>query len=469
MSGLFAIVDLETTGGRADREKIIEVAVVLHNGNQVLDQFESLINPERSIPHNITRITGITNEMVHNAPKFYEVAKRVVEITEKAVFVAHNVRFDYNFLKMEFQRLGYTYTRQQLCTVKMSRKAFPNLDGGYSLGNLIRQFDIKVKDRHRAMADVLATVEIFEKIIALNGDSTDFTQMLKKGLKEAILPQGLGLEKLENLPNEAGVYYFHNEEGDVVYVGKSIHIKRRVFEHFRSRNHKADKMERHVRDISYELTGSELIALLKESHEIRKLRPIINVAQKGKGKPCGILTFENQKGYRCFDLVKLTQKNRNHSHIIASYDKKSFAAMAMFRVKSEYLLCDCLMDGNKGKKSCIYQQIGQCPGAGVGMEDTEEYNERADEAKEILSAAYDYDCIILDIGRNEEERSVILIEDGEYQGYGYADYSTGALKIEDLKNCIQPFENNSNIPGIIRTFIASNPQVEIIRINIDEI
>ncbi len=463
MSELFAIVDLETTGGRADREKIIEVAIALHDGEKIIDQFESLINPERSIPYNITRITGITTEMVADAPKFYEVAKKVVEMTEGAVFVAHNVRFDYSFLFHEFQRLGFTFTRKQLCTVKMSRKAFPYLEGGHSLGNLIKQFEIKVKDRHRAMADVYATVDVFERIIKLNG-GTDFTEMLKKGIREAILPPGLELAKLEALPGEVGVYYFHNEAGDVVYVGKSIHIKRRVFEHFKSKNHKADKMERHVRDVSYELTGSELIALIKESHEIRKIQPIINKSQRGKTVPTGILAYECQSGYTCFNSIKLNTRNKNHKSIIASYDKPSFAAMAMFRAKTDFELCDCLMDGKTGEQSCIYYQIGQCSGAGVGKEDMEAYNERAEGAIKKMTSAFDYDCIILDKGRNEEEKSVVLVEDGMYQGYGYIDTSMDGASIEDLKGCIQTFPNNSNIPGIIRTFIRMNPKVEIIEL-----
>ena len=159
----YAIIDIETTGGAAAREKITEIAIVLHDGTKVIETFETLLNPERSIPVYITQITGISDAMVAKAPKFYEVAKKIVTMTEGAVFVAHNVRFDYGFVQEEFRRLGYTYTRQQLCTVKLSRQAFPGLRS-YALGNLIEHFNIKTTDRHRAMADTMATVEIFEKI-----------------------------------------------------------------------------------------------------------------------------------------------------------------------------------------------------------------------------------------------------------------------------------------------------------------
>ncbi len=464
MSKLFAIIDLETTGGRADRERIIEIAIAIHDGEKIIDRFESLINPERTIPYNITRITGITTAMVEDAPKFFEVAKKVVEMTEGTIFVAHNVRFDYTFLKYEFQRLGYTYTRKQLCTIKLTRKAFPRIEGGYSLGNLIQHFGISVSDRHRAMADVAATAEVFDHIIHANG-SLDFDSLLKEGIKETQLPPNIKMEQIEALPQETGVYYFHNEEGEVVYVGKSIHIRRRVLEHFKKNTNKADKMMRYVRDISFQITGSELVALLLESHEIRKYQPIINKAQRGKGKPSGIISFENSQGYTCFSILKITEKNKNHSSIVASYEKGSHSAMAMFRAKSEFELCDCLLDGKTGKSSCLYHQIGQCLGAGVGEEPLEDYNERALEAKEKLESAYDYDCIIKDIGKNENEIAIVLIEDGKYQGFGYYDTSLGNGTIEELKNAIQLYPNNSNISGIIRNFMASNQNIEIIKLS----
>ena len=147
---IYAIVDLETTGGLAKRDKITEIGIVLFDGKEVLETYQTLVNPGRSIPPEITRITNITNDMVADAPYFYEVAKRVVELTEGAIFVAHNVRFDYSFLKEEFASLGYTFTKRQLCTVRLSRKAFPGLKS-YSLGNLIKHFKIEVSARHRAL------------------------------------------------------------------------------------------------------------------------------------------------------------------------------------------------------------------------------------------------------------------------------------------------------------------------------
>ena len=223
----FAIIDIETTGGRARDERITEIAIALHDGEKTIETFETLINPERSIPYYITKITGIDDQMVAQAPRFYEVAKRIIQLTEGSIFVAHNVRFDYSFVQEEFRRLGYTYTRKQLDTVRLAREAFPGL-GSYSLGALIERFNIKVKDRHRALADVLATVKIFEMIMAKKENMDRAEDFVNRGVKESQLPASLNLEKLHALPDQCGVYYLHDANGDVVYVGKSINIKKRI-------------------------------------------------------------------------------------------------------------------------------------------------------------------------------------------------------------------------------------------------
>ena len=176
----YAVVDIETTGGRAQRDKITEIAIVLYDGEKIVEQFETLINPECPIPYGITELTGISQEMVKDAPKFFEVAKQIVQLTEGAVFVAHNVQFDYGFLQEEFRRLGYPFTRRRLCTVKLSRRSFPGLTS-YSLGNLIRHFGIPVNARHRAMADALATTSLLERILGKDG-AEGATELIHRGI-----------------------------------------------------------------------------------------------------------------------------------------------------------------------------------------------------------------------------------------------------------------------------------------------
>ncbi len=161
---MYAVVDIETSGGRAQVDKITEIAIYIHDGEKIVDEFSTLINPEVYIPPFITRLTGINNEMVASAPKFYEVAKKIVLMTEGHLFVAHNAPFDYRFIQEEFKRLGYNYQRQTLCTVRMSRKIIPGM-GSYSLGNLCQNLGITINNRHRAAGDALATTKLLELLL----------------------------------------------------------------------------------------------------------------------------------------------------------------------------------------------------------------------------------------------------------------------------------------------------------------
>ncbi|MDX1408685.1 MAG: exonuclease domain-containing protein, partial [Saprospiraceae bacterium] len=273
-----------------------EFAVVIHDGQKEVDRYETLINPERSIPEYISNMTGITNDMVAEAPKFYEVARRIVEMTEGAVFVAHNARFDYSFIREEFQRLGYTYSRRQLCTVRLTKKVFPEI-GKYGLDALIRHFGISVANRHRAMDDVLATVAVFERIMACEDSEDGVNDLVNLGIRESRLPHAISLERLHNLPEATGVYFFYDVFGQVIYVGKSINIRKRVMQHFAKITNKASKMQQRVHDISYVITGSELAALLLENYEIKLHQPDINRAQRRNAYPYALYSFVDDAGY----------------------------------------------------------------------------------------------------------------------------------------------------------------------------
>ena len=295
-SKLYAVIDIETTGGMPKRDRITEIAIVLFDGSQTINTFTSLINPERSIPPEITRITGITNEMVSNAPKFYEIAKHIVEMTENAIFVAHNVSFDYNFIKEEFASLGYAFTKKQLCTVKLARKAFPGLKS-YSLGNLIEHFGIQVNHRHRAYDDTMATVKIFDKILNGSNHQESVDHFVHKSIRETKLPEGFTIDDLHAYPDLPGVYYMYDRYNRVIYVGKSINIRKRLTQHFGDHGRKTDRILQEVKDIDYELTGHELLAIILESYEIKNLNPEINKIQKTKDYPYFIYTYKDQDDY----------------------------------------------------------------------------------------------------------------------------------------------------------------------------
>ncbi|NJN77997.1 MAG: GIY-YIG nuclease family protein [Saprospiraceae bacterium] len=314
---MYAIIDIETTGVKPGGDRITEVAVVLYDGEKIVDSYQSLINPECSIPPNITQITGITNQMVADAPKFFEIAKDLVEITKGAIFVAHNVSFDYGFIREEFARLGYSYRRKQLCTVRLSKLVFPGRRR-YNLDAMIDMLGIDVQRRHRAMDDTMATVKLLEAILAQQTAEESIANLVNRGVNASKLPPNFTMEQLHALPEDCGVYYFHNQNNEVIYVGKSINIKKRIMEHFAAKTAKAQKMQCDVHDITFEVTGSELAALLLESHEIKTLLPRYNTAQKPRKKTYCIFKYQDEEGYQRLSVAR-TQKDLD---VVFDYKKK---------------------------------------------------------------------------------------------------------------------------------------------------
>jgi len=457
----YAIIDIETTGGRANRDRITEIAIIIHDGEKEIDRFETLINPERAIPYNITRITGITDDMVADAPRFYEVAKKVVEITKGSIFVAHNVRFDYGFIKEEFARLGYTYTRKLLCTVRLSRKSFPGLRS-YSLGNLIKHFGIQVKDRHRAMADTQATVELFERILNRDDSTEQITDMVNLGVRQAKLPANITLEKLHALPDSCGVYYFYNDRGDIIYVGKSKNIRKRVMSHFAKQTEKARKLYQSVHDISYELMGSELVALLYESHEIKHHHPQINRAQRARTPQYVIHITQNENGYFCLQATRANLKQKKNMEILGEYNNQQSARGALMRIVEQYELCHHLCGLDNTGKPCFQYHIKKCLGACIEQETPDEYNHRVLEATEYLAIDFPENFMLIDQGRNAEEKSVVLVEDGQYQGFGYFSTTNDYQDMDTIKEVIKPYAHNRDVTRIIRGFLIKG-KVKVIK------
>lgn len=462
MKKKYAIIDVETTGGKASRDRIIEIAIVLHDGTQILEQWESLINPETPIPWNITILTGINDSMVANAPRFYEVAKKIVEITEGAIFVAHNARFDYSFIGEEFKRLGYTYTRRQLCTLRLARQTLPGLHA-YGLDALSRHFNIHNSARHRAMGDVQATIKVLEYILQHDDNREKADLLINLGIKEAMLPNNLNLEIIHKLPEACGVYYFHNEQGDVIYVGKSINIQKRIAEHFADKTEKAQKLQEQVYDISFELMGSELLALLHESFEIKRLLPGINRAQRTRRFPYMVHSYFNAEGYLCFGVAETTVNARKKKDILAEFPKVSSAKGRLSSARERFGLCEKLLGLSPNTGPCFHFHLQQCTGACVNKESPEVYNERALQAKEYMCRIFDHNFFILDQGREEEEAAVILVENGHLQGYGYIERGEAA-DTEALRNVLKPVTGNAETNRIIARFLSENPKVQVIKL-----
>ena len=460
----FAIIDVETTGGLASRDRITEIAIVTHDGTQILEQFSTLLNPERSVPYNITQITGITDEMLEDAPKFYEVAKKIVEMTEGCIFVAHNVKFDYGFIREEFARLGFSFVRKQLCTVRLSRQAMPGLRS-YSLGNLIDVLKIKVNDRHRALADTLATVQVFEKIIAIENGTESMVERVNQGIKESQLPKGITLEKLHGLPEATGVYYLHDSNGDIIYVGKSINIKKRIMEHFADKTEKGAKIYASVSDISFELTGSELISLLLENQEIKKIMPRINKAQRAKNLPYVIYSYNDEQNFIRLAAAKNAAAIRKKMTVLAEYSQLSYAKGALKAMVKKYELCSKMTGLETQEGVCFLYHLNQCKGACCEEEMAFTYNERAAEAVNSLRIAFEKDFILIDKGRDKDEKSVVLVEGNKFKGFGYFSNSDSFSSPHELRDFITPMPSNADALRIIRLFLGEAKGVKKIDLN----
>lgn len=457
-SSKYAIIDVETTGGAARYERITEIAIVLHDGEAVLDTFSTLINPERSIPWNITQITGITDEMVAHAPRFFEVAKQIVEMTEGAIFVAHNVSFDYNFIREEFARLGYAYTRKQLCTVRLSRKVFPGLPS-YSLSNLKRHFEIYAERSHRALDDTLATVQIFERILAAQQGTDKVKMLVDHGVRENKLPKNISLDRLHTAPETCGVYYLHDERGEVIYVGKSINIRKRLFEHFADQSPKGEKMRAGVADFSFEITGSELVALLLESAEIKNRQPPINRALRLRKYSGAIFTYTDQNGYCCLAAGKQTQRNARKLDLVAEFPKLESARAYLDSIARQFELCGKLCNLDSHDNACFHYTIKKCFGACVGEEKPEEYNERVQDALSVLHRGLSGSYFLVENGREEGEHAVVAVQDGQYLGFGFVD-SSDSLNTEDLLESVQiPFDD-PDAARIIRAYLDGRKKVQ---------
>lgn len=271
---MYAILDIETTGGKYNEEGITEIAIHRFDGHTVVDQFISLVNPEREIQPFVVNLTGISNEMLRQAPKFHEVAKRIVEITNDSVLVAHNAQFDYRILRTEFRRLGYNFERKTLCTVDLSKRLIPDAES-HSLGKLVRSLGIAVSDRHRANGDALATLKLFKVLLSRDMDKNIIKEIVRDESQGELSPRQLDI--VEQMPPDTGVYYMHNKEGDIIFLGKSRNIRKRVNQHFTNDGSKARALQKETRKVTFERTGSELVALLKEREEILRNKPKYNM------------------------------------------------------------------------------------------------------------------------------------------------------------------------------------------------
>ena len=450
---MYAILDIETTGGQFNEEGITEIAIYKFDGYEVVDQFISLINPEIPIQPFVVKLTGINNAMLRSAPKFFEVAKRIIEITTVCVLVAHNASFDYRILRTEFRRLGYDFNVKTLCTVELSKKLLPEQES-HSLGKLVRALGIPMTDRHRASGDAMATVKLFKLLLAKDIQKEILNELIKTEVEKGIEPKLLDI--ITSLPSKTGIYYIYDEDGNLIYIGKSNNIKKRINQHFTGSNTKCKKIQSMVYRVGYEETGSELIALLKESEEIKINKPKLNRAQRKNIFQWALYSEMDTNGYLNLKLQKADGRKKE----IIAFASLEEGKNALFRITSEHELCQKFTGLYQTSKECFQFKIKECDGACIGKISPLEYNERvtAFVQKHLFESE---NMVIIDKGRTTSERSAVLIENGIYRGYAFYELNFQINTIEILKNILIPMQNNRDTKTIIQSHIRRSKTVKI--------
>jgi DNA polymerase-3 subunit epsilon len=453
---MYAIVDIETTGGYAAAHGITEISIHVFDGNKVVEKFETLVNPLQPIPRYIQAFTGISDEMVATAPTFEKVAEKIYTLLADKIFVAHNVNFDYSFVKSHLAEAGFTLHCKKLCTVRMSRKIFPGLPS-YSLGNLCQYLNIKNNARHRAGGDTEATVQVL-KLLLENDKEKYIEKSLLKNSKEQLLPPHVCKEDFEKLPATPGVYYFCNEKGKIIYVGKAKNIRSRVNSHFSNNSESRQKQNfmKHIHSIRFQSCGTELMAHILESAEIKKHWPLFNYSQKKREDEFGIYCYEDQKGY----LRLAIEKNKKQLARVFTFHYLVEGHALLRKLLKEFNLCPklCFLQTNNPanrEDECEGIKEGYCFGACCNKEKPVHYNKRVLNAIQLLQEQPSF--AIIEKGLTDDELSCILVWNGKFYGMGYIPADTPITEPEILKGYLTQYRENSFIRNIIQGYAARYP------------
>ncbi len=445
---MFAIVDIETCGSKFayQRGRIIDICILVHDGLSVVDKFSTLINPECYITSFYTNLSGITNEMVQDAPKFHEVAKEILQYTEGNIFVAHNSAFDYNFIKEEFASIGYKYKRDTLCTVKLSRKLMPGKPS-YSLGNLCESIGITIHNRHRAEGDAIATAKLLDILLQLKSQSKTH----KASSLSSIMSSRIDAIKkyiLDKIPATCGVYYFLNAKEEIVYIGKSIDMYARAVSHFNSDLKKTKQMLQDLSNADWIETGSELISLILESQEIKVHKPFYNRLRKKDVFTHVIKHTQNEEG---IEILSIADFDEQENYLLA-FTNYTSARELLERWIDENELCLKYCGLTSDESVCFHHQIKKCRGICNGQEAAASYNTRVD--KIVKSNTFPYKNFMLhDKGRTPQEKAIVLIENFKLLGYGYIDEQSQIYTLVDAKEYLQFPKLHPDEDDIVRSWI----------------
>ena len=434
----FAVIDIETTGGFASGNGITEIAIILFDGQSIEGRYQTLVNPGVPIPRYISALTGITDAMVSEAPKFGEIAGKIFNLLEGRIFVAHNVNFDYSFVKYQLQLHGFDLNCKRLCTVRLSKKVFPGYLK-YGLVSICRELGVEITNRHRAFGDAAATVELFSRI--LRADSTGHVKSMLKGKsREQYLPPNVPAEQVQQLPYSPGVYYFHDQKGKIIYVGKARNLQQRVTSHFSNNDKTRRKQDflRVIHKISHQVCGSELMALVLESAEIRRLWPEHNRSLKRFEHTYGLYSFEDQNGYIRLGI----EKKRKHLQPLYTFNMLQQGYTMLRKMIREFMLDEGLCHINK-----------QLP---LVSEDPATYNQRVRHAIDTLNKQLPTFAVI-DSGKSSCEQSCLLVEKGRFYGMGYIPTDVQIMSIDDVKANLVQYPDNDYVRGLIYQYAERNP------------
>jgi DNA polymerase-3 subunit epsilon len=455
----YAIIDIETTGGSASNDRITEIAVIVHDGERVVEEFDTLIHPERSIPRYITEITGISDEMVADAPKFYEVAREIVQLTEGCIFVAHNVNFDYGFIREEFKRLGYQFVREKICTVRFSRLLIPGLPT-YSLDPLCRWLGIPNRARHRAKGDADATVLLFEELIRRQPS-------LGKPLNPARDPfpavaPNISRESLSRLPEDPGLYFFHDANGTVLHLNSSRNIRQDALKELQGLSKAGSQSYIRAEDIAEvtcEVTGNELVAMLRLHGERARLGMPLSNPRAREATRFAAFTYQDQRGYLRFYIGKVQKNKPGHGEFLTEADARSALAA---RIR-QHRLCPQLGGMEQGSGPCSSHGNGGtgCPGACCGLEAPSDYNARLEKAVQDLGFPH-CSFFLLEAGRNREEIAIVGYENGNVLGFAFLDSGQGWDDPAAVKSLLIPVQEPELARQCLKKYLTMNRMAKLI-------
>lgn len=439
----FAIVDIETNGAA---NRITDIAVLVYDGEKITDEFQSLVNPGGRIPSFITSLTGITEEMLWDAPRFDEIADKIDAITRDCVFVAHSVNFDYNIVKSEFRNFGINYQRKKLCSVRLTRKILPG-HRSYSLGNICGELGICINGRHRAYGDAKATLELIMHLQRQENFQQNLDHFLNARSQESTLPSHLDKNEFDRLPNSPGIYYFLNDQYKLIYVGKAVNIRKRVLSHFYSKSRIKFTMLREIAHVDFELAGTEVMALLMEDAAIKKNFPKYNKASKDRVKGFALVSYFNRKGILTLGI----QDAKKAIQPLKIFYSQLEARMFIENLVSEYHLCPKYCQLLESVESCTDSIYYCCEGICTENEDIQTYNSKVESALEFVRNDLP-DGVIRLKGRNHNEDAFIRMKSGKYSGYGFIDRNL-EFSMHELDDHIISQPDNMNVRQILKNYL----------------